>query len=106
MNPILMFSARAVPAITKPRAANPRNVAVRIVSPLRFCNLSLTFRFEPQPGARILADCGHSGSPHLLRYFNDAGELGPLLVLGQAVAFLGRGETALAGQTKLIEIDV
>ena len=38
--------------------------------------------------------------------FHDHAQLGPLLVLGQHVALLGRGEAALRRQAKLIERDV
>src|SRR3972149_9442105 len=34
-------------------------------------------------------------APNLLGHFHDHAQLGPLLVLGQHVAFLGRGKTAL-----------
>ena len=43
-------------------------------------------------------------TPDLVCDLDDAGELGPLLVLGERVAFLGRGETALAGDAELVEI--
>ena len=46
-------------------------------------------RFDP---------AGRPSAPHLVRDLDDAGELGPLFVLAQRVAFLGRGEAALAGQ--------
>src|SRR5581483_6727135 len=35
--------------------------------------------------------------PHLFGHLDDEAELGPLLVLGQQVAFLGGSEAALAG---------
>jgi hypothetical protein len=41
--------------------------------------------------------------PHLFRDLNDELELLPLLVLGQDVALLGRGEAALRRQRELIE---
>ena len=41
--------------------------------------------------------------PHFLGDFHDHPELRPLLVLGQDIAFLGRGEAALRRQTELIE---
>src|SRR5579862_2901593 len=43
-------------------------------------------------------------SPHLARDLADHAQLGPFLVLGQDIAFLGRGEAALRRQTKLIEV--
>src|SRR4051812_1157732 len=42
-------------------------------------------------------------TPDVLRHLDDAREFRPLLVLGQHIAFLGRGKAALARQTKLIE---
>src|SRR4051794_2819317 len=42
-------------------------------------------------------------SPNFLGYLDDAREFRPLLVLGQRVAFLGRGKSTLAGEAKLVE---
>src|SRR5579864_5423162 len=44
-------------------------------------------------------------TPHLVGHFADHAQLGPLLVLGQDIAFLGRGEAALRRQAELIEVD-
>src|SRR6478672_12305087 len=44
--------------------------------------------------------------PHLVRQLDHHPELGPLLVRGQHVAFLGRGKAALRRQAKLFERDV
>src|SRR5262249_35100440 len=41
--------------------------------------------------------------PHLVRDLDDAAQFCPLLVLGQQIALLGRGEAALAGNTELVE---
>src|SRR6266700_4575179 len=46
-----------------------------------------------------------SSPPNLIRYLDDPRQLGPLLVLGQDIAFLGRGEAALRREAKLIEGD-
>ena len=45
----------------------------------------------------------HVSAPHFVGKFDDHPQLGPLLVLGQHVAFLGRGEAALRRQAQLIE---
>ena len=50
--------------------------------------------------------CGRSFAPHLFGQFHDHAQLGPLLVLGQHVAFLGGGKAALRRQAKLIERDI
>src|SRR5258705_2601484 len=42
-------------------------------------------------------------SPHLVGNFDREAELGPLLLLGQDVAFLGRGEAALRRDRELVE---
>src|SRR5262245_8857787 len=42
-------------------------------------------------------------APHLLRNLDDPRQLGPLLLGGEDVAFLGRGETALRREAELIE---
>src|SRR5262245_50837056 len=44
-------------------------------------------------------------SPHLVRHLHDRPQLRPLLILGERVAFLARGEAALRGEAKLVEID-
>ena len=41
--------------------------------------------------------------PHLVRHLDDQPQLRPLLVLGQHVALLGRGEAALRRQAELVE---
>ena len=41
--------------------------------------------------------------PHLVRQFHDHAQLRPLLLLGEHVALLGRGEAALRRQAELIE---
>src|SRR5690242_21962455 len=46
---------------------------------------------------------GRSLAPDLFRELDAAGELGPLLLLGQQVALLGRGEAALRRQAELLE---
>src|SRR5262245_53895967 len=53
---------------------------------------------------------GHGGprsrktlTPDLAGDLDAAGELGPLLVLGQQVAFLGAGEAALRREAELLE---
>ena len=52
-----------------------------------------------------MAQCSeHSPPPDLLGHFDDEPQLGPLLVLGQRVAFLGRSEAALARKAKLLDI--
>src|ERR1700733_7918197 len=43
--------------------------------------------------------------PHFARDLDDHPQLGPLLLLGKVIAFLGRSEAALWRETKLIEID-
>ena len=56
-------------------------------------------------------DCGGRSKwralppPNLVRDLDDQPQLGPLLVLGQRIAFLGRGEAALARQRKLVDVD-
>src|ERR1700749_2444683 len=42
-------------------------------------------------------------APDLGGGVDDQGELVPLLLLGEVVALLGRGEAALAGQAELVE---
>src|SRR5215472_17512525 len=41
--------------------------------------------------------------PHFLGNLHDHAQLRPLLLLGQDVAFLGRGEAALRGEAQLID---
>src|SRR4029077_15432074 len=43
--------------------------------------------------------------PDLVRQLDNHAQLGPLLILGQHVAFFGRGEAALRRQAELIERD-
>src|SRR5579864_1399133 len=45
-------------------------------------------------------------APHLVRQLDDHPQLRPLLVFGEDVAFLGRGEAALRREAKLIERDI
>src|SRR5579862_6216280 len=45
-------------------------------------------------------------SPHLARDLDDHPQLGPLLFLGEVIAFLGRSEAALRRQAELIERDI
>ena len=45
----------------------------------------------------------HALAPHFIGDFDDKTKLRPLLVFGQHIAFLGRGEAALRGQAELIE---
>src|SRR6516162_11321045 len=45
-----------------------------------------------------------NSTPNLARDLADHAQLRPLLVLGENIAFLGRGEAALRRETKLIEI--
>src|SRR3954463_15905853 len=47
-----------------------------------------------------------SAPPNFLRHLHDLGELCPLLVLGEHVALLGRGEAALWRQAELVEVGV
>ena len=49
--------------------------------------------------------CPTSLSPDFVGDFDDHAQLRPLLVLGQRVALLGRGEAALRRQAELVEID-
>ena len=42
-------------------------------------------------------------APDLVRNFDDHAQLGPLLILGQHVAFFGRGEAALRRQAQLLK---
>ena len=44
--------------------------------------------------------------PHFVRQLDDHPQLRPLLVLGEHIALLGRGETALRRQAELIERDI
>src|SRR5438132_10930365 len=44
-------------------------------------------------------------SPHLTRHLHDPPQLRPLLVLGQDIAFLARGEAALRGEAELVDVD-
>src|SRR4029450_5419990 len=49
----------------------------------------------------------HSASaPHLFGELHDHAQLRPLLLLGQEIALLGRGEAALRRERELIDIDV
>src|SRR5437660_874957 len=45
-------------------------------------------------------------TPHLVRQRDDHPELGPLLVLAQQVALLGRGKAALRREAELVRSDV
>src|SRR5688572_8728954 len=53
-------------------------------------------RFLTRPGT----------APHLSGELDDHAQLRPLLVLGQNVALLGRGEAALRAQGELVEVGV
>src|SRR5262249_60315888 len=46
-----------------------------------------------------------ASSPHLIRHLHDPPQLRPLLVLGQDIALLARGEAALRGEAELVEVD-
>src|SRR3569832_2691381 len=57
-------------------------------------------RRNPLDGARLIApadlrQAAALPAPHFLCHFDREAELGPLLFLGQDVAFLGRGKSAL-----------
>src|SRR6516162_8517999 len=60
------------------------------------------FQLSPLPLPRTRRE-GNS-TPNLARDIADHAQLRPLLVLGENIAFLGRGEAALRRETKLIEI--
>ena len=45
-------------------------------------------------------------SPHFLRHLHDPPQLRPLLLLGEDIAFLGRGEAALRREAKLLECNI
>src|SRR6516162_9988984 len=55
--------------------------------------------------AVIIAPLWSASSPHLIRHLHDPPQLRPLLVLGQDIAFLARGEAALRGEAELLERD-
>ena len=59
-----------------------------------------------QPRARKAARRRAGLAPDLVRDLDDQLELGQLLVDRQAVALLGRGEAALAGEAELVDVDV
>src|SRR5262245_17149026 len=44
-------------------------------------------------------------APHLAGNLDDHAQLGPLLLLGQHVAFLAGGKAALRAQAQLVEVD-
>src|SRR4051812_41770959 len=46
-----------------------------------------------------------SATPNLFRQIHDHPQLGPLLVLGERIAFLGGGETALRRERELFDVD-
>src|SRR5687768_11055116 len=51
---------------------------------------------------RRARNTGSSPSPHLIRDLHDFAHLGPLLLLGEDVALLGRGEAALRAECELL----
>src|SRR5262249_57684565 len=55
--------------------------------------------------AIIIAPLWSASSPHLIRHLHDPPQLRPLLVLGQDIAFLARGEAALRREAELLERD-
>src|SRR5215470_19145861 len=63
----------------------------------------------PAPGALVpgLAPSrpGSPRAPHFLRGFDDQPELVPLLLLGEVVALLGRGEATLRREAELVDVD-
>src|SRR5262249_1500662 len=57
------------------------------------------------PVSSLASSSDRASSPHLIRHLDDPPQLRPLLVLGQDIAFLARGEAALRGKAELVEID-
>src|SRR3984893_1905448 len=55
--------------------------------------------------AGIIASLWSASSPHLFRHLHDPPQLRPLLVLGQDIAFLARGEAALRGEAERLASD-
>src|SRR5215470_1992647 len=73
------------------RTARPRRSALSVVS-----------AWSPPVGS-----CGGpSSSPHLVGDLDDHAKLRPLLLLGEDIAFLGRGKAALGREAQLLDIDV
>ena len=62
------------------------------------------------PGFSCCSGCllgaGSGAAPDLLGDLDDHAQLGPLLVLGERVALLGRGEAALRREAELVEVDI
>src|SRR5262249_585078 len=61
---------------------------------------------DPHPKPRPSRGRVSSTSPHLLGNLHDHPQFGPLFVLGEDVAFFGRGEAALRRQAQLIQRDI
>src|SRR5262245_47657611 len=53
----------------------------------------------------VMARAGLPRIPYFLRRPDDQRELGPLLLLGEVVALLGRGEAALRREAQLVAVD-
>jgi hypothetical protein len=60
----------------------------------------------PRPAARLRRSPRHSLPPYLARYLDGAGELLPLVGLGEEVAVDGGGEAALVAEAELVEGDI
>src|SRR5215471_198946 len=61
---------------------------------------------DPHPKPRPSMGRVSSTTPHLLGNLHDHPQFGPLFVLGEDVAFFGRGEAALRRQAQLIQRDI
>src|SRR5262245_12378006 len=65
-------------------------------------------RLLDRPPARTMTSWAWrqpSSSPHLVGHLHDPPQLRPLLLLGEDIAFLGRGEAALRREAELVERD-
>src|SRR6266571_1119168 len=63
----------------------------------------VTIATLPETNPVMLSALSPTLFPHLVRQLNDHCQLGPLFVLAQHIAFLGRGKAALRREAELVE---
>src|SRR4029077_20968965 len=93
--------------------AAPRDAAKAMAPPARQTKspaCALTTRTgpscrEPVSCGAVMAVAGLPRIPYFLGGLDDQRELGPLLLLGEVVAFLSRGEAALRREAQLVAVD-
>src|SRR6187431_3203391 len=95
------INAVAASAKATTRPDNRHGMRPNISSSLKFGIVDWAGFFPIPCRSSSLAE--HLFAPNLVGELDDLAHLGPLLVLGEDIAFLGRGEAALRRQAELLE---